>query len=169
MGKHSRYFMQFRPEPVINNAGLDGTSVLNSNIKAKSRVKILILHISRQTFILKPEFHLHVYSTECPRKSAHTWNIFVEKINRARRVQFSPHETATQNPPPPFSISLLFDLSSLCCSHNMHPVFKFPETEACSQSCALDTTSIVRKTLTVPLSFGENRTFLALYFLSKNV
>jgi hypothetical protein len=36
-------------------------------------------------------------------------NAFVEKINRARSVQFSPHETATQKVvPPPFFISLRY-------------------------------------------------------------
>jgi hypothetical protein len=35
-------------------------------------------------------------STAFPRKHAHNLNIFAEKITRARRVQFSPHETATQ-------------------------------------------------------------------------
>jgi hypothetical protein len=59
------------------------------------------------------------------------------------RVQFSPHEAATQKVlPPPFPISLHFDLSSLCCLHNVHPMFKRPETDA----CALGRTSIVRKT-----------------------
>jgi hypothetical protein len=65
-------------------------------------------------------------NTECMRKSAHILNIFVEKINRARRVQFSSHETATQKVLLlPFSILLHFDLCSLCCSHNVHLMFKW--------------------------------------------
>jgi hypothetical protein len=38
-----------------------------------------------------------------------------------------------------------------------------------AQSCALDGTSIVRETLTVPLSCGENRTILALFIFSIKV
>jgi hypothetical protein len=37
-----------------------------------------------------------VNNTKCPRNRSYILNIFVEKINRARKVQFSPHETATQ-------------------------------------------------------------------------
>jgi hypothetical protein len=33
--------------------------------------------------------------TEYPRMSAHILSIFIEKINRARRVWFSPHESGT--------------------------------------------------------------------------
>jgi hypothetical protein len=33
----------------------------------------------------------------CPRMSAHILNIFNEKINRARRVRFSPHDSGTVN------------------------------------------------------------------------
>jgi hypothetical protein len=106
----------------------------------------------------------------CPRRSEHILNTFPEKINRAGRVEFSPHETATQKVfPPPFSISLHFDLRSRCCSHSVHPVFTCPEMDACAHSRALDRTNIVRETLTVPLSCGENRTLLAVYFLNKTV
>jgi hypothetical protein len=35
---------------------------------------------------------------QCPRKSAHILNVFVEKINRARIVHFSPHETIRFGP-----------------------------------------------------------------------
>jgi hypothetical protein len=48
----------------------------------------------------KQEFLSHrqvvFYYIGCPRKSANTLNIFVDKINRARIVHFLPHETATQ-------------------------------------------------------------------------
>jgi hypothetical protein len=33
--------------------------------------------------------------TRCPRMSAHILNIFIEKINRAKRVQFSLHDNGT--------------------------------------------------------------------------
>jgi hypothetical protein len=53
--------------------------------------------------------------------------MFVEKINRARKVQFSPYEIATQK----VSFSPFFiDLNSLCCSHNVHPSLKCPESAA---------------------------------------
>lgn len=104
---------------------------------------------------------------QCPRKNMHILNIFVEKINRAREVQFSLHEISTQKVlSPPFSISLHFGLSSLCCLHNKQPVFKCPGTNAWTQLCALDRTSIVHKTLTVPLSPCENCTLLALFHFS---
>jgi hypothetical protein len=67
---------------------------------------------------------------------------------------------------PYFFNSLHFDLCSLCCSHNVHPVFKCPETDACARSCAQDRTSIVRKTPTVPLSCDENNNLLALFIFS---
>jgi hypothetical protein len=52
---------------------------------------------------------------------------FGEKINGAMRVQFSAHETATQEVSSPhFSISLHFYMSSRCCAHNVHPLFKCP-------------------------------------------
>jgi hypothetical protein len=69
-------------------------------------------------------------------------------------------------PPPPFYILLHVDLSLLCCSHNAHPVFKLPETDACVQPSALDRTSIVRKTSAVPLVYGENHTLVALLIFS---
>jgi hypothetical protein len=69
-----------------------------------------------------------VYIIQVSEKECAKYTHFIEKTNRARRLQFSPHERATQKVfPPSFSISLLLDLSSLCCSHNCYPVFKFPE------------------------------------------
>jgi hypothetical protein len=69
-------------------------------------------------------------------------------------------------PPQPFSVSLHFDLGFLCCSHNVHPMFNFLETDACAHSCVLDRTSIIHKTLIVPLSCGENRTPLVWFIFS---
>jgi hypothetical protein len=108
-----------------------------------------------------------IYCIGCPRKSARILNIFVEEINRDRKVQFSPHETATQKVfHLPFSIPLYLCLSSRYCSHHVHLVFRCPETDACSQSFALDRTSIVHTTVTVPLLLGGNRTILALFIFS---
>jgi hypothetical protein len=44
----------------------------------------------------------------------------------------------TSPPPPPLCISLQLDLNSLCCSLNVHPTLKCPETEACAQSYKLN-------------------------------
>jgi hypothetical protein len=60
--------------------------------------------------------------------------------------------------PLPFFISLDFGLSSLCSSHNVHPVFKCPETAACTVMCARR-----NKHVTVPLSCCENRTLLVIF------
>jgi hypothetical protein len=98
----------------------------------------------------------------CPRKSAHILNIFVGKTNRVRSVLFSQHETATKKVfSPPFSISLHFDLSSVRFSHNVHLVLMHAHIHVRS----IENVSYV-KTLTVPLSCGENLTLLALFIVS---
>jgi hypothetical protein len=50
-------------------------------------------------------------------------------MNRAKIVQFSPHETAAQKAFwPTFFMSIHIGLSSLTFSRNVHPVFKCPES-----------------------------------------
>jgi hypothetical protein len=46
-------------------------------------------------------FLCNFFKYRCPRKRAHILRIFVEQMNRARRVKLSPHETATQKVFPP--------------------------------------------------------------------
>jgi hypothetical protein len=41
-----------------------------------------------------PEPHIKAIY-RCPRMNAHILNIFIEKINRGRRVRFSPHDSRT--------------------------------------------------------------------------
>jgi hypothetical protein len=86
----------------------------------------VVLNMLKQTG--NPEGHIlyRVSVKECIHFKHLCW-----EINRARRVQFSPHETAIQKvlppPPQPFFSSQLFELSFLSCSHNVHLAFKCPE------------------------------------------
>jgi hypothetical protein len=40
---------------------------------------------------------VHVHYAVCPGMSAHILNIFIETINRPRRVRLSPHDSGTVN------------------------------------------------------------------------
>jgi hypothetical protein len=98
-------------------------------------LEVAYIHSIKRTLPVLP--YLWGTTTKYQRKSAYILNTIVDKINKARKVKFSLNETATQKLfSPPFSISLHFDLNSLCCSHNVPPIFKCPETNACAQSCA---------------------------------
>lgn len=49
-------------------------------------------------------------------------------------LNFSQHEQVVRKFPPCFFISLHFHLSSLCCCHNVHSVFKRPKIDACAHA-----------------------------------
>jgi hypothetical protein len=56
---------------------------------------------------------VHVHYTECSRLRAYILNIFIEKINIARRVRFSPHDSGTVE----VLLTILVLSSSHDCAH----------------------------------------------------
>jgi hypothetical protein len=86
-------------------------------------------------------------------------------MNTARRVQFSRHETAIQKVSFPtfFNFTALRPELPLLLAQCPSGI-QFPETDACAHLRAFARKSIVRKTLTVRLSSGENCTTLLLIF-----